>query len=252
LDTVKALKYEIRRIASSKVYLAIAALAVVFAGYSLQTRVIFGTAYTAPFSQWSYAGFLCDMHPLLLLSLTFFCGGIFSRKELLVKTILRAAPRTDTWYYGIKGLAALLTWLISALFPLLYSLIFYARVFRFYHFERFIAPILLFFIPPALLVMGLAMLLGRIRGWLTYLIIPVILLGSSLESGVFPWLSPFGRAIASQYPLLLQVDGAGEAAFTLPDGMALSRIVFSLAGLVMFALACRPEKRTKVNRRHES
>lgn len=249
MDSIKVLKYEIRRMAFSKVYLAITALVMLFAGYLLQTRVIFGTAYTAPFSQWSYASFLCDMHPLLLLSLTFFCAAIFSRKELLAKTILRATPRTDTWYYGIKGLAVLLVWLFSAFLPILYSLFFYARVFRFYHFERFIAPILLFLVPPALFVMGLAMLLGRLRGWLIYLLMPVVLLGSNLESGAFPWLSPFGRAIATQYPLSLQVNGAGEAAFTFPEGMVLSRIVFSLAGLVMFVLACRSEKRTKLYRR---
>ena len=66
MNDLKIIRYELKRLIFSKYYVFLLLITGLFAYYILSQKVILGTAYTAPFSNWSYTTFLCDMLPYLL------------------------------------------------------------------------------------------------------------------------------------------------------------------------------------------
>jgi hypothetical protein len=209
-----------------------------FTYHVLSNDVILGTAYTAPFSKWSYSAFICNMNPFLLILLLFFCTYVFSKKELAVRKITMATPISESLYYVLKGTAILIAYTITAVVVILMSFIFYALIFQFYGFDDFIAPILLFLIPPAIFVFGIGMLLGSINELLLFIFMPLVYICSSIAFMPPMWFNLFCQGFAEYYPQFIKTNAKGEVPFLLPAGMAASRIIFVMAGVALFVYLC--------------
>jgi hypothetical protein len=84
---IKILKYELKRIIFSKMFVITFIIALLFSVINLYTIIIQGISGTAPFSQWSYCTFLCDINTIILFILMLSCTGLFSRNEQSVREI---------------------------------------------------------------------------------------------------------------------------------------------------------------------
>jgi len=62
---IKILKYELKRIIFSKMFVITFIIALFFSVIDLYTEIIQGVSGTSPFSKWSYCKFLCDINKVL-------------------------------------------------------------------------------------------------------------------------------------------------------------------------------------------
>jgi hypothetical protein len=233
----KILGYEIRRLLFSKIYLALLAITLLYAYSVLSSQTILGEAYTAPFSKWSYASFLCSVVPFLLVSLLFFCTYVYSKKELAVRTLTLTTPLTDARYYLYKVTAIALAYLITALLVIGLSFGFYAWVFKFSNFADFLQPILLFVGAPSVFLLGLGMAVGGINAGLQYVLIALTFLLGVVGDGLGPF-GLFNRLFVKQYPLQLTAGPDGEVPFLVPAGLVLSRWAWIALGVALLAMVC--------------
>ncbi len=198
----KIVFYEIRRLLLSKIYLALLFLTLVFSYYVLRNHTILGTAYTAPFSRWSYASFLSSVVPFLIVSIIFFCTYVFSKQELAVRTITLSTPLSMTTYYITKGIAIWLAFSFTSILVIGLSFAFYAYGFKFYNYADFLQPILLVLIPPALFFFGFGMLAGLINnGWQYVLIVLAFIFGNLNYSPIPGYGEVFSIAFFENYPI---------------------------------------------------
>ena len=238
MNDLKIIRYELKRLIFSKYYVFLLLITGLFAYYILSQKVILGTAYTAPFSNWSYTTFLCDMLPYFLVILLFFCTYVVSRKELRVRTLTLSTPLAVTRYYLFKAVAILSSVFFTVFLIIGLSFGFYALVFDYSCFAGFFTPIILFVIPPLFFVFGLGMLLGSLNEIFLYILIPLMFLFGNLSFPLPIWLDLFGRVIPQTYPYSLQTGADGDIPFMLPPGFWQSRVLWVFSGLVLFGLMC--------------
>lgn len=228
---VKIFKYELKRLIVNKFFFALLIITVLYSYQILSGDIIVGTAYTAPFSGWSYGMYLSYILPLLLTTVLFFITFMYSNQEKRVKQLTFATPVDPLKYGVIKCSAMAAGYVIISLSVIVLSFIFYGRIFKFYEFADFLAPILITLIPGLLFVFGLGLILGGVQSNILYaLMIGVLLLGF-LPFPAFADL--YGGHFFSTYPLKLPVGLDGEPAFSLPASFIIGKILFSAIGLLM-------------------
>lgn len=241
-DLLKALKYEVLRLAYNKKYFYMLLIESLFASHILMSFVSVGKDGTAPFSQWTYSEFLTSIGPLLSIILVMLCMSVFSEKEIAVRKIIFSAPLSESKYYLLKASAITAVLVFTASVPILLSFAYYAYYFNFYAYAEFLLPILLFLLPPQVLVLGLALVAGRINSRLLYLLLPVLFQGFFCMR--FPvWIDLFGNNFLS-WPLRLSLGVfEGPIPYTLPGEFLYSRLILIFAGVGLLALACRGSKK---------
>ncbi|KAF5425524.1 MAG: hypothetical protein C5S44_00225 [Candidatus Methanocomedens sp.] len=241
-DLLKALKYEVMRLAYNKKYFYMLLIESLFASYILMSFVSGGKDGTAPFSKWTYSQFLTSIGPLLSIILVMLCISVFSEKEIAVRKIIFSAPLSESKYYLLKASAITAVLVFTASVPILLSFAYYAYYFNFYAYAEFLLPILLFLLPSQVLVLGLALVAGRINSGLLYLLLPVVFLGSLAMK--FPvWFDLFGINFLSLSLRRSLGVFEGPIPYTLPGEFLYSRLIFIFVGVCLLALACRGSKK---------
>ena len=239
---MRALKYEVMRLAYNKKYFYMLLIESLFASYILMSFVSVGKDGTAPFSQWTYSEFLTSIGPLLSIILVMLCMSVFSEKEIAVRKIIFSTPLSESKYYLLKASAITAVLVFTASVPILLSFAYYAYYFNFYAYAEFLLPILLFLLPSQIFVLGLALVAGRINSRLLYLLLPVLFLGS-LDMKFPVWFDLFGKNFIS-WPLRWSMGAhEGPIPYTLPGEFLYSRLIFIFAGVCLLALACRGSKK---------
>lgn len=211
---------------------------ILFTYHILTNNVILGTGDTAPFSKWSYSKFICEINPFLLIILLFFCTYTFSKKEFRVRTITMTTPMSTAKYYLIKGASIFFAYAITAAVTIGLSLIFYALVFKFYSFQDFIVPILLFLLPPAIFIFGLAMVLGSINEFLIFILMPVVYFIGNVNYKIPLELDLFCNNFIENYLFSIKINLLGDVPFLIPGSMIISRLTFIAIGILLFAYLC--------------
>ncbi|MFA9463097.1 MAG: hypothetical protein ACERKN_02285 [Velocimicrobium sp.] len=230
----KILKYELKRIIFSKMFVITFIIALFFSVINLYTKIIQGVSGTAPFSQWSYCKFLCDINTIMLLILMLSCTGLFSRNEQRVKEITSSTPLPQKKYLTTKSLALFISYLIIALCCILISLAFYKTTFNFTNFQNFLLPILIILLPPFVFVFGMSMFLGSKSQTLLYAWIPIVMILSLISFNSTPFIDIFAKGYVTYMPTVLPVDRIGEPVFSLSFDFIVSRLLFTLVGLVLY------------------
>jgi hypothetical protein len=239
MNSKKVFFYENRMIVSSKLFIGFVLIAAIFSYGQMRNLTIMGVANTAPFSHWSFSSFLCNLNSLLMPMLLLLCSRIYDKKELRVRPLIYSSRISITKYYFIKGSAAFLGYVLTALIPLIVSFTFYSVVFNFYDYGCLTLPILLFLLPPAIFMLGLGMLLGHAGDRLIYLLIPMGFFLPMIKLNLPIWLELFCGYLIKNYPeQLMSITANGTPAFMLPQGFYTSRILIVLAGIMFFAVAC--------------
>ena len=102
-DLLKALKYEVLRLAYNKKYFYMLLIESLFASHILMSFVSVGKDGTAPFSSWTYSNFLSLIGPILSIILVLLCMSVFSEKEIAVRKIIFSAPLSESKYYLLNS-----------------------------------------------------------------------------------------------------------------------------------------------------
>jgi len=231
---LKIFRYELKRLVFSKFFIITSIITAFFSLYVLNTKIIKGVSCTAPFSQWSYSGFLCEIQPFLLLVLMFFITMLFTKNEILVKEIILSTPISDAKYFFLKVFSISAAYFLIAVVSILISMFFYVITFRFTDFSHFILPMTIILLPNFIFVFGISLFLGYKKVTWLYALIPIVLILSSLKLEISPLLDIFAKGFIWHEPFVLPVDSSGEANFKLSLIFIMSRVILSLLGLLGF------------------
>lgn len=233
----KILKYELKRIVFSKLFLLTFFLAVLFSVFDLYTEIIQGVSGTAPFSQWSYCKFLCNINTITLLLLMLSCTDLFSKNEHRVKEITSCSPISQKKYLLIKSLALFISYFIITFCCILISMLFYITTFHIVNFVSFLLPMLIILVPAFMFVFGSSMFLGSKSQGLLYAWIPIVLVLSLMQSNLNVMFDVFGKGYVTYMPTILPVNESFEPVFWLSLDFLMSRIFFASIGLLLYVIS---------------
>ncbi|OPJ64791.1 hypothetical protein [Clostridium oryzae] len=231
---MKILKYELKRLIFSRMFVITFIIALFFSVLDLYTQIIQGVSGTAPFSKWSYCKFLCDINTIMLLIFMLSCTGLFSRNEQRVREITSCTSLPQKKYLATKCFALFISYLIIALCCILISLAFYKTTFNFRSFQNFLLPMLIILLPTFVFVFGTSMFLGSKGQTLLYAWIPIVLILSLISFNKAPFIDIFAKGYVTYMPTVLPVDSIGEPVFRLSLNFIVSRFVFILVGMVLY------------------
>ncbi|MDP4092129.1 MAG: hypothetical protein Q8920_02105 [Bacillota bacterium] len=237
----KILKYELKRQIFNKFFIGLLAINGLYAWYTLTSDIIAGTAYTAPFSGWSFGTYLSTVMPIISLTILFMMSRYFSKKEKQVQVITSATPVDPIRFMLTRCTAITVGFILIITVLLIISAYFYISFFKYYNFTAFLLPIIYTLIPSYVFILGLGILAGRVHQGLFYVLMLVSLALCFVHiSGAFDF---FGRGYYNNYPITLPVSAGGEPAFSVSDKFLLARLAYLLLGLGMLTVSIQSVKR---------
>ena len=203
-----------------------------FAWFTLSFDIIMGTAYTAPFSVWSYCAYLGKTLPLAMITVLFLLANYYSRKQKQVEILTSATPISSFCQIMIRTMAAGICFLLIYLVVIALALLFYISFFQFHDFAAFILPSVLLLLPCFLFFAGLGQLLGSIHRSLIYVLMLFALAFNSLPSA----FDFFGAGYFSTIPLTLPAGTNGEPTFKMGISFIVLRLLYLVIGIVCIYL----------------
>ncbi|MDE6620161.1 MAG: hypothetical protein K2K74_06680 [Lachnospiraceae bacterium] len=230
----KIIYYELRRMLLNKTFFGMLLVNGLFAWFTLSYDIIMGTAYTAPFSLWSYCVYLGRTLPLAMITvLLLLANYYYSRKQKQVEILTSATPVSSFCQIMIRTLAAGICFLLIYLVVIVLALLFYVSFFRFHDFAAFVLPSVVLLLPCFVLFTSLGQLLGSIHRSLVYVL---MLLAFALHSitGAFDF---FGAGYFSTVPLTLPIGTDGEPAFEISAAFLITRLLYVVLGIICIYLA---------------
>jgi hypothetical protein len=198
--------------------------------------VLCGYADTAPFSEWSFLNYLFLMAPFLGSILIFYISRLYSPNDRKVMKITSTMQFSGPIYFLLKLLVVTLTYLIAVILTVVACFIFYWKVFDFTNYGKLSICIILVLVPHLLLLQGVGIWLSKVKQNLSFLLILLLFLSSTIGDMPSYFLDVLGNSIL-QIPRD-QIPIGGSIAFTLPNEFVVSRIVFSLIGIVLIIAGC--------------
>ncbi len=237
----KVFGYELKRLLTSGLFIAMLAVNAVFAWYVLTTEIIEGIAYTAPFSVWSSCAFIGKTLPIAIITVLLLQAGYYSKQQKRVEILTSAAPMSYAQTLMIRTAVLGVCFLIICTVDSLLEAVFFAAFFGYYGFGAFILPALLEIIPCFVFVVGIGHLAGRMHGGTIYALLPMVFIAGFL--GVTGAFDLFGGGFFSTYPLTLPVNPDGEPDFAFNAVWLIARIVYLALGVgsLFVNIALRPK-----------
>lgn len=230
-------KYELRRLLLSKEYLLLLITVLAYSFSLLRGMVIFGTNYTAPFSQWTFCTYVSSVSPILFILLLALCVRQFTPSERGAMAIIDAAPMPPSAFREIRYGAIACAFLIVAVLSAVICFVFYWVVFDYTAFGKLIASGLMLFLPPALLIFGIAVLLGNWKPVLIYIILAAVLFLGIFGVSLPAYIDIFGNSVT-------RTLYAGTHDFSFASAFVTGRIAFVFIGIACIILSLRlPQNR---------
>lgn len=225
-------KYEIKQLLCSREYLLLLAAVIAYCVLLLRSSVMVGALYTAPFSQWTFCDYLSSVMVLLLALLLVLCARQFTPARRGAMAIIGATPMPAPVFRAIQYGAIACAFGVAATASALVCFGFYALVFDYTAFGGLIASGLLLVLPPALLALGAAMLLGSKKPAFVYALLAAVLIIGVFGVSLPAWIDVIGGSVTQ--PLY---EGVHTFAFT--PGFIAGRIAFTMAGITCIVLSVR-------------
>lgn len=217
-------KYEIKRQLCSREYLILLAAIFVYCISLLRSMVMFGINYTAPFSQWTFCSYISAVSPVLFVALLSLCARQFTVSERGTMTIIESTPMPAATFRAIRYIAIACVFLIAMAIPFGICFVFYQQVFDYTAFGELIYSGLMLLVPPSLFIFGAAMLLGRRRPVLIYILMGAVLIAGTFSISLPPIIDIIGSSV-------IQPISSGTRNFTFRFSFIASRIVFVFIGI---------------------
>jgi hypothetical protein len=137
-------------------------------------------------------------------------------------------------YLAAKSLALVISYLFTMVCCILISFFFYRTTFHFTNFQNFLLPVLIIILPALMFVFGASMFLGSKSRVLLYVLIPIVLILSSVSINSTPFADIFAKGYVTYMPTVVTVNSLGEPVFHLSFGFILSRLLITLAGMAIY------------------
>jgi hypothetical protein len=230
-------KYELRRLLLSKEYMLLLVAVLIYSFSLLRSVVMFGTDYTAPFSQWTFCTYVSSVSPILLILLLALCARQFTASERGAMAIINAAPMPSSVFKAIRYGATACAFLIVAVLTTVICFLFYWVVFDYTAFGSLIASDLMLLLPSAILVFGAAMLLGNKKTALVYVLLAAVLIIGVFGVSLPAYIDILGGSTTQQLN-----NGVHDFAFS--SAFIAGRIISVIAGITCIIISLRlPHKR---------
>lgn len=228
-------KYEIKRLLFSKEYLLLLVATLVYSLSLLRGAVLYGANYTAPFSLFTFLTYCASLSPFLFIILLVLCARQSKTSERRAEVIINTTPMPLHVFRLLRYGAVLCAFLIAAALPLVSCFAFYWLIFDYTAFGALLWPGLLILFPPAILLFGAAMLLGRRRTVAVYILLAVILIVSVFQITLPVFIDILG---------ITAVQSSGEGVYDLVLSFAFiaGRIAFSVVGIMLLILSLYQSK----------
>ncbi len=237
MTKLNVLRYEIRRLISTKQYLY-SLLIISLLTYDVLNRLLIGGFKgTAPFSPWSYSEFLALVISVFSVIVILMWINVFSEKEQKVRGIIFSAPITQSRYYLIKGIAIGLAASLILLVIIILSFGYYYLVYGFSDYGTFIMPMVYFICPSFLISLGLGLFIGKINVKILYLLIPLFLVIGLFNLGLPGLLDLTGGSYLFDHFNYLNLEVIEK--YTLTKEFLCSRMILIVLGLCLFGIGCR-------------
>lgn len=228
----KIFYYELRRMLLNKLFFGMLLINGLFAWFTLSFDIIMGTAFTAPFSVWSYCVYLGRTLPLAMITVLLLLANHYSWKQRQVEVLTAVTPISSFCQSMIRTLAAGVCFLLIYLVAIALALLFYIRFFQFHDFAAFVLPSVLLLLPCFAFFVSLGQLLGSIHRSLVYLLMLLIFALNSLPNA----FDFFGAGYFSTVPMTLPVGSDGEPAFEIGAAFFATRLLYLALGMICIYL----------------
>ena len=230
-------KYELRRLLLSKEYLLLLIATLAYSFSLLRSVVMFGTDYTAPFSQWTFCTYISSVSPILFILLLALCARQFTASERGAMSIIAAAPMPVSIFRSIRYATIACAFLITAVLSSGICFAFYWLVFDYTAFGGLACSGLMLILPSALLIFGAAMLLGNRKPVLVYILLAAVLIVGVFGISIPACIDIIGSSVT-------QALYTGTHDFAFSSAFIAGRIAFVIAGIACIILSLRlPHKR---------
>ena len=237
----KIFKYELIRLLLNKFFIGLLFINGLFAWYVLTSDTVFGVAYTAPFSPWSFGGYLASVMPITMLTVLFLLTFFHSRKEKQARTITAATPVDPVRYALVRDAAVALGFATLFLLTVGVSIYFYIAYFDYWHFSAFLLPALVTAGPCFIFILGLGHFAGRIHPGLLYaLMLASLAMAFVKMPGAFDF---FGGGYYASAPMTLPLGADGEPVFALSAAFWAARAVYFIVGAGLLAIGLHRSRR---------
>lgn len=227
-------KYELKRLLLSKEYLLLLIATLFYSVSLLRSMVLFGTNYTAPFSQLTFSTYCASLTPFLSVLLLLLCARQFKASERGAEAIISAAPMPIKVFRLLRYAAIGCAYLIAVILSVAICLCFYLILFKYSSFGTLIWSAVLIFLPSSLLLFGIAMALGY-----KHVISVYIILAAVLVIGVFNIKLPSWMDIIGITTAIAPDDGQVSE---LSSIFTFSRAAFFMLGLGLTAVSLRTSR----------
>lgn len=198
----------------------------IYAILLLRTNVILGSGYTAPFSKWTFGDYISSVSTLLFVLLIALCARQFKASEQGAMAIISASPMPISLLRSIRYGALACAFLMATTLTVGICFAFYWLLFGYTLFGELILLSLIMLLPPALMIFGVAMLMGHKNAILVYLLLAIILIMGIFRISLPIYMDIFGRSLLT--PLY-----NGVHTFALPPVFIASRVTFIAVGIVL-------------------
>lgn len=233
-------KYEVKRLFCSKGYLLLLTVNIVYCLALLRGSVLYGTGFTAPFSQWTFCSYLSSTAVLLLILLLALCARQFTISERRAMTIIEASSIQMAVFRAIRYAAIACASLTAMGLSFGICFLFYRLVFDYTGFGSLIYAGLILLLPPALFLFGAAMLLGHKKQALVYILLAIVLILGAFGISLPACIDLLGTSVIR--PLY---DGVQE--FTFSTEFLAGRAAFTIAGVALIIFSWIPVKRKRTD-----
>lgn len=234
MNDLTIIKYDIKMLFFTKKFFYMVLILSVYI-YDILTRILMnGFAGTAPFSKWSLSELIIFISSMSSVLLILFCITVFNEKEMAVRKIIYSAPISQGKYYRLKVISILSVYIMAVLVPIIISFTYYYIVFGYTSYTEVLEPILIFFIPSILFILGFSMFVGKINVKLLYGLIPIVILSGHANLKLPSLLDIYGNNFLNEYGWRFVISSSEEAAvpYSIPASFIYSRFIFVFLGII--------------------
>lgn len=233
-------KYELKRLFCSKEYLLLLAVSLAYSLSLIRGSVLYGTDFTAPFSQWTFCSYISSADVLLFILLLALCARQFTVSERRAMTIIEASPIHMAGFRMIRYLAIACAFLTAMAVSFGMCFVFYWIVFDYTVFGPLIYTGLMLLLPSALFLFGVATFLGHKKPALVYILLAIVLI-----------LGAFGISLPACIDLIgtsaIQPLYNGAQEFVFSAEFIAGRAAFMVAGVALILFSSMPIKRRRAD-----
>ena len=218
--------YECKRLIFNKFFIGIAALMLIYGWQVLKNVTIFGVAFTAPFSAWSFGDYLSRMAVFLWIGILFFISFYHTKEEKRRKSIFAATPMKPYVHELIRCGSILTVSLVLAIVSVLPAVIFYGVVFGLYPIGMIVLEVIVTLLPTVLFALGSGKVISHAGKSFLYawMLLPFVLRALKLPEA-------FGLLNGSLFSDRPAALGILDPEFSLPAGCVIVQCAVLVSGL---------------------